>query len=245
VNPIHRPFVTVDTIIFALRADDLQVLLVKRRYSPFEGMWAIPGGFVEADETLEAAARRELQEETGLTGVTLEQLYTFGDPGRDPRGRSITVACFGAVPASGAVARAGDDAAEVGWWSIYDLPPLAFDHDKILSYALTRLRYKLEYSAVGFSLLPEAFTLTELQAAYEIVLGVKLDKRNFRRRVLSAGIIEPAGGYRCGEGRPACLYRYRGDAAAEVKARRLFSVIATYLNFCLQLKFKERKEGFL
>jgi 8-oxo-dGTP diphosphatase len=222
VNPIHRPFVTVDTIIFALRADDLQVLLVKRRYPPFEGMWAIPGGFVEADETLEAAARRELQEETGLTGVTLEQLYTFGDPGRDPRGRSITVAYFAAVPASGAVARAGDDAAEVGWWSIYDLPPLAFDHDKILACALTRLRYKLEYTGVGFDLLPEQFTFAQLQAAYEIVLDVKLDKRNFRRKILGAGIIEPAGGCRLGEGRPARLFRYRDEAMAKLKARRLF-----------------------
>jgi 8-oxo-dGTP diphosphatase len=217
-----RPFVTVDAVIFALRDGDLQVLLVKRRHPPFQCGWAIPGGLIEMDETLEAAARRELQEETGLTGVSLEQLYTFGDPGRDPRGRSITVVYLAAVSAGSVAPRAGDDAAEVGWWSIYDLPPLAFDHDKILSHALTRLRYKLEYTAVGFSLLPEAFTLTELQAAYEIVLGVKLDKRNFRRRVLSAGIIEPAGGYRCGEGRPACLYRYRGDAAAEVKARRLF-----------------------
>ena len=126
------------------------------------------------------------------------------------------------MPAADAVARAGDDAAEAGWWSIYGLPPLAFDHDKILSYALTRLRYKLEYTAVGFNLLPPEFTLTELQAAYEIVLGIKLDKRNFRRRILRAGIVEPAGGYRCGEGRPACLYRYRDDAVAEVKARRLF-----------------------
>jgi 8-oxo-dGTP diphosphatase len=217
-----QPLVTVDTVIFALRDDDLQVLLVRRKHPPFEGAWAIPGGFVEIDETLEAAARRELQEETGLAGVILEQLYTFGDPGRDPRGRSITIVYFAAVPADGVAPRAGDDAAEVGWWSIYHLPPLAFDHDQILRYALTRLRYKLEYTAVGFNLLPERFTLTQLQAAYEIVLGVKLDKRNFRRKILSAGVIEPAGGYRCGEGRPACLYRYRDDAVAEVKARRLF-----------------------
>jgi 8-oxo-dGTP diphosphatase len=221
-NSYFKPSVTVDTVIFALRADNLQVLLVKRKHSPFEGMWAIPGGFVQIDETLEAAARRELQEETGLSDIYLEQLYTFGDPGRDPRDRVITVTYFAIVPASGMAPRAGDDAAEVGCWSIYDLPPLAFDHDQILRYALTRLRYKLEYTAVGFNLLPEEFTLTQLQAAYEIVLGVKLDKRNFRRKILSAGIIEPAGGYHLGEGRPACLYRYRDDAVAEVKARRLF-----------------------
>jgi len=221
-NEYPRPMVTVDTIVFALREDDLQVLLVRRRHPPFEGTWAIPGGFVEMDETLETAAQRELEEETGLACVALEQLYTFGDPGRDPRGRSITVAYFAAVPAGSVVARAGDDAAEVGWWSINDLPPLAFDHDEILAYALTRLRYKLEYTAVGFSLLPEQFTLTQLQAAYEIVLGVRLDKRNFRRKILSAGILSPAGGYCAGEGRPARLYQYRDDAVAEVKARRLF-----------------------
>ena len=217
-----HPFVTVDSVLFSLRDGDLQVLLIRRKRPPFEGAWAIPGGFVEIDETLEAAARRELQEETGLTGIALEQLYTFGDPGRDPRGRSITVAYFAAIPTASPNARAGDDAAEAGWWSIYNLPPLAFDHDKILSYALTRLRYKLEYTAVGFSLMPGQFTLTQLQAAYEIVLGIKLDKRNFRRKILGAGIIEPVGGCRLGEGRPARLYRYRDDAVAEIKARRLF-----------------------
>jgi 8-oxo-dGTP diphosphatase len=217
-----RPMVTVDTAIFALRDGDLQVLLIRRKHRPFEGMWAIPGGFCEIDEPLEAAARRELQEETGLADVYLEQLYTFGDPGRDPRDRVITVSYFALVPAEGLNPRAADDAAEVGWWSIYDLPPLAFDHDKILGYALTRLRYKLEYTAIGFELLPDEFTLTELQTAYEIVLGATLDKRNFRRKLLSAGVIEPTGRTRLGEGRPARLYHYRDDAVAEVKARRLF-----------------------
>jgi len=221
-NRHRRPFVTADAVIFALRDGDLQVLLVRRSHPPFQGMWAIPGGFVEMDETLEAAARRELQEETGLTGVTLEQLYTFGDPGRDPRGRSITVVYFAAVPDGRVAPRAGDDAAEVGWWSIYDLPPLAFDHDKILACALTRLRYKLEYTGVGLNLLPEQFTFAQLQAAYEIVLDVKLDKRNFRRKILGAGIIEPAGGCRLGEGRPARLFRCRDEAMAKLKARRLF-----------------------
>ncbi len=216
------PLVTVDVVIFTLRDGDLRVLLVRRRRWPYEGMWAIPGGSVGLDEALQAAASRKLEEETGLTGVFLEQLYTFGDPGRDPRRRVITVAYFAVVPATDVVPRAADDAEHVRWWSIYDLPPLAFDHADILSYALTRLRYKLEYTAVGFELLPQAFTLTELQTAYEIVLGEELDKRNFRRKILTAGIIEPAGGRRTGEGRPAQLYRYREDAVAEVKARRLF-----------------------
>ncbi len=216
-----RPSVTVDVVIFTLRNDDLQVLLVKRKVAPYAGRWAIPGGFVRIGERLEAAARRELEEETGVRDVYLEQLYTFGDPKRDPRERVITVAYFALVPAPLAV-HAGGDAADARWWSMYRLPALAFDHDTILDYALTRLRYKLEYTAVGFQLLPEAFTLSELQKAYEIILGVQLDKRNFRRKILEAQVIEETGDYRAGEGRPAMLYRFRPDAVAEVRARRLF-----------------------
>jgi 8-oxo-dGTP diphosphatase len=220
--PGARPLVTVDVVIFTLRDQDLKVLLVQRGRWPQEGRWAIPGGAVGPDEGLEAAAQRKLAEETGLADVYLEQLYTFGVPDRDPRDRVITVAYFAVVPATRIVPGAAGNAGRVRWWSIYDLPPLAFDHGAILSYALTRLRYKLEYTAVGFELLPETFTLTELQSAYEIVLGEALDKRNFRRKIQGAGVIEPTGGYRSGEGRPARLYRYRDDAVAEVKARRLF-----------------------
>ncbi len=216
------PSVTVDVIIFTLRDNDLQVLLVKRGRPPFAGMWAIPGGFVEIDESLEEAALRELDEETGVRDVYLEQLYTFGDPNRDPRGRVITVAYFALVPADAVQPRPGDDTAETRWWSLYHLPPLAFDHADMLAYALKRLRYKLEYTAMGFELLPEVFTLSELQAAYEIILDEKLDKRNFRRKIIAAGVIEETGRYRTGEGRPARLYRFRADAVAEVKARRLF-----------------------
>jgi 8-oxo-dGTP diphosphatase len=217
-----RPSVTADVIIFTLRDDDLNVLLIRRKLAPFQGMWAIPGGFVNIDESLESAALRELEEETGVCDVYLEQLYTFGDLGRDPRGRVITVAYFALIPAPIIDPRAGDDASEARWWSMYDLPPLAFDHADILAYALQRLRYKLEYAAVGFELLPETFTLSDLQAAYEVILGEELDKRNFRRKILSADVIEETGGYRTGEGRPARLYRFREDAVAEVKARRLF-----------------------
>jgi len=221
-EPSGRPLVTVSVVIFTLRANDLQVLLVRRQRPPQPGLWAIPGGSIHLDEALKAAALRTLAEETGLADVYLEQLYTFGEPRRDPREWVIAVAYFAAVPATDVVPCAADDVERVRWWSIYALPPLAFDHADILDYALTRLRYKLEYTAVGFELLPKEFTLTELQAAYEIVLGEALDKRNFRRKILSAGIIEPSGGYRTGEGRPARLYRYREDAVAEVKARRLF-----------------------
>ena len=217
-----HPALTTDVIIFTMRNEDLQVLLIKRKHPPFEGMWAIPGGFVHIDESLEDAALRELEEETGVRDVYLEQLYTFGDVDRDPRGRVVTVAYFALVPSTMISPRPGDDASEARWWSVYALPPLAFDHTKILTYALQRLRYKLEYTAVGFELLPETFTLSELQAAYEVVLGEKLDKRNFRRKMLSAGVIEETGKYKLGEGRPARLYRFRDDAVAEVKARRLF-----------------------
>jgi len=219
----ERPAVTVDVVIFSLRDSDLKVLLIRRAAPPFKGKWAIPGGYVHPDEALDEAAQRELEEETGLPDVYLEQLYTFGAPKRDPRGRVITVAYF-ALVSDDVTLRAGDDAAEAAWHSVYDLPDLAFDHDEILSYALQRLRYKLEYTAVGFELLPNEFTLTELQTAYEIVLGEKLDKRNFRRRILEAGILAETSKYREGEGqgRPAQLYRYKKNAVTEVKARRLF-----------------------
>jgi 8-oxo-dGTP diphosphatase len=217
-----RPLVSVDVVIFALRENDLQVLLVCRERPPFAEMWAIPGGFVGPNEGLQAAASLKLEQETGLADVYLEQLYTFGEPTRDPRDRVITVAYFAVVRATRIVPRATEDSEHVRWWSIYHLPQLAFDHGDILTYALRRLRYKLEYTAVGFELLPDEFTLTALQTAYEIVLGEELDKRNFRRKILAAGIIEPSGRVHAGgKGRPAQLYRYR-EASAEVKARRLF-----------------------
>ena len=218
-----HPSVTADVVIFSLANEDLQVLLIKRKHSPFAGMWAIPGGFVHMDEALEEAAARELAEETGVTDVYMEQLFTFGEPNRDPRTRVITVAYFALVPHDAIHHRPGDDASETAWFSMFDLPELAFDHHEILEYALTRLRYKLEYTAVGFQLLPDEFTLSELQKSYEIILHEPLDKRNFRRKILSADILEETGNKRnLGEGRPAKLYRYREDAVAEVKTRRLF-----------------------
>ncbi|GIK54463.1 MAG: NUDIX hydrolase [Chloroflexi bacterium] len=219
----ERPSVTVDVVVFSLVADDLKVLLVRRKTPPFSEMWAIPGAFVRLDESLAAAATRALVEETGVEDVYTEQLYTFGDPNRDPRMRVITVAYFALVPYDAVRHAPGRETSETGWFSMFHLPPLAFDHHEILEYALTRLRYKLEYTAVGFQLLPDVFTLTELQKAYEIILQEKLDKRNFRRKILSAAILEETGQKRQeGEGRPAMLYKYREDAVAEVKTRRLF-----------------------
>ena len=222
-NQFERPSVTVDVVIFSLVEDELKVLLIKRLAPPFANMWAIPGSFVQIDESLEETAVRALADETGVEDVYTEQLYTFGKPGRDPRTRVITVAYFALVPHDAIHHKAGRDASETGWFTILQLPPLAFDHAEIIDYAHTRLRYKLEYSSVGFQLLPDVFTLTELQQAYEIILGEQLDKRNFRRKILAAEILEETGEkQKEGEGRPAMLYRYREDAVAEVKTRRLF-----------------------
>jgi len=218
-----RPALTVDVVIFTLREDRLHVLLIRRAEKPFVRMWALPGGFVKIDESLEEAAHRELGEETGLREAYLEQLYTYGDPLRDPRGRVVTVSYFALIPADAPLlAEAGGEISEAGWFPVEEIPSLAFDHAEIIAYALRRLRYKLEYTAAGFELLPGEFTLSEIQRTYEMILGEELDKRNFRRRILEAGIIEPTYHMRTGEGRPARLYRYREDAVAEVKARRLF-----------------------
>ena len=218
-----RPSVTVDVVIFALEGEDLQVLLVRRKEAPFQGMWAVPGSFVKMDESLDEAAGRALAEKTGVHDVYTEQLFTFGEPNRDPRTRVITVAYFALVPYSAVSLPDVEDTAVTAWHSVFKLPELAFDHATILEYALQRLRYKLEYTSVGFQLLPDEFTLTELQKAYEIILVEKLDKRNFRRKILSAEILEETGNKKQdGEGRPAKLYRYKDDAVAEVKTRRLF-----------------------
>lgn len=199
--------VTVDIVIFTIQSRTLKVLLVKRAAAPFQGQFAIPGGFVHEDEDLDQAALRELREETGVADVYLEQLYSFGDVGRDPRGRVITVAYFALISEDRPL-RAGTDAAEAEWWAMDQLPTLAFDHARILNYALERLRNKLEYTTVGFQLLPEKFTLTELQEVYEAILGKQLDKRNFRRKLSLLKILKPVPEYRRGGQRPAQLYRF-------------------------------------
>ena len=194
----------------------LKLLLVKRGTPPFAGKYAIPGGFVHEDEDLDQAARRELREETGVADVYLEQLYSFGEPGRDPRGRVVTVAYFALISADRQL-KAGTDAAEAAWWSMDRLPALAFDHAKILDYALERLRNKLEYTTVGFQLLPEKFTLTELQEVYEAILGKQLDKRNFRRKMSLLKILKALPEYRRGGQRPAQLYRFVASRFEKLK----------------------------
>lgn len=199
--------VTVDVVIFTIQQGVLKVLLVKRLIEPFIGQLAIPGGFVLEHEDLDEAAVRELREETGVTDVYLEQLYSFGKPDRDPRGRVVTVAYF-ALISPDRVLQAGTDAADAAWYPVDEIPPLAFDHATILNYALERLRNKLEYTTVGFQLLPEKFTLTELQEVYAAILGKKLDKRNFRRKMSVLKILKPLREYRRGGQRPAQLYRF-------------------------------------
>ncbi len=218
-----KPSVTVDIVLFTFSPGELRVLLIKRNREPFKNHWALPGGFVNENEKLEDAAARELFEETGLKDIYLEQLYTFGDPGRDPRGWTISVAYFAIVSTDlSNKIHAGDDAGDAVWFDVYHLPPLAFDHERIVRYALQRLRYKLEYTGLGFLLLPEEFTLSQLQSVYEIVLQEKLDKRNFRKKILSLDVIEETGKLRHGDHRPAKLYRFSAAAIELEKARRRF-----------------------
>jgi 8-oxo-dGTP diphosphatase len=184
-----RPALTVDCVVFGLDDQDLKVLLIQRDLEPFAGKWALPGGFVHEQETLEEAARRELAEETGLNRVFLEQLYTFGDPGRDPRERVVTVAYYALVNIRDHKVRASTDARNAAWFAVTDPPSLAFDHDLILETARQRLRGKLSYQPIGFELLPRKFTLSQLQRLYEIILEKPVDKRNFRRKILGMGLL--------------------------------------------------------
>ena len=207
-----QPAVTVDIVLFSILDEALSVLLVRRDLPPYRGRWALPGGFVRIDESLDEAARRELAEEAAVEVRWLEQLYSFGDVKRDPARRVITVAYFALVDAAQLSPEAGTDAAAVRWCGLDALPKLAFDHDRIVSLARTRLRHKTEYAPVALSLLPEAFTLSELQDVYEVIQGRAIDKRNFRRKLTALGVVELTGETRSeGPGRPAALYRFRSD----------------------------------
>ncbi len=210
LNDYPRPSVTVDLVIFTIAEDDLKVLLIRRGQEPFKGRWALPGGFVEIDESLERAAARELKEEVGVTNVYLEQLFTFGEPKRDPRGRVISVSYFALVDAERQRIVASSDAAEAQWRSVFDAPKLAFDHARILDTAVWRLRNKIEWTTVGYELMPKKFTLSELQRVYEIILQRPVDKRNFRKKILAQGQIIELNETRSDVAhRPARLYSFR------------------------------------
>ncbi len=217
--PYPRPAVTADVVLLSMRAGDLSVLLIKRKHAPFKGSWALPGGFAEETETLERAALRELQEETGIANVKIEQLGAFGDPGRDPRGHTVTIAYFACVVAESLMSRAGDDASAVAWIPLRRLAlagrptrrgakivTLAFDHDKIIQKALRVLQERLNdplHSAPS-EIVTERFTLAQLQGVYEAVFGYEITPREFQKRLLAQRLVVPV----LASKRPK-LYRWR------------------------------------
>ena len=208
-----RPALTVDCVVFGLDAEDLKVLLIERAGEPFAGRWALPGGFVDMDETIDAAARRELQEETGVDVSYLEQLYTFGRVDRDSRGRVVSVAYYALVKPAEHPIKAASDARATQWFPASDPPPLAFDHAEILQVARDRLRGKVRYQPIGFELLPPKFTFRELQHLYETILGQSLDKRNFRKKILGMNVLNELDEYETGVAhRAAQLFSFDREA---------------------------------
>lgn len=204
-----RAALTVDCVVFGHDEGILKILLIRRALAPFKGLWALPGGFVRVEETVDEAAARELEEETGLKKVYLEQLYTFGAIDRDPRERVVSVAYFALVRSADHLPAAATDADEAEWFNVDDLPKLAFDHAGILKTALDRLRGKIRWQPVGFELLPEKFTLTRLQGLYEAILGRPLDKRNFRKKLLAQDLLVRLDETStAGSKRPAQLFRF-------------------------------------
>jgi 8-oxo-dGTP diphosphatase len=207
---VITPKVAVDVIIFTVRNETLQVLFVELKPPLYAGKWAFPGGLVPSGESTEAAATRFLFETTGVKDVYLEQLYTFSNPNRDSHGHVVSVAYFALVNRARLNLRVPGKCANIGWFSVDAPPPLAYDHAEMLEYALQRLRWKLEYTNIVYGLLPRDFTLTELQRVYEIILGRPLDKRNFRKKMLSLGMLQVTPRVvKVGAHRPARLYRFR------------------------------------
>lgn len=213
-----------DAVVFAYKAPkEILILLVRRKYAPFQGAWALPGGFVQPDEDLEEAVKRELSEETGVKLAYLEQLYTFGKTERDPRGRVVSVAYFGLISPQGLSIEASTDAEEVQWFSLKSLPELAFDHRDIIQRALMRLRAKVGYEPIGFELLGEKFLFGELENLYMSLLDRPIDRRNFRKKVLALGILdELAEKVSQGPGRPAKLFRFNKENYFKRKEEGIF-----------------------
>ena len=213
-----HPAVTADCVIFGFDGVSIKVLLIQRAIDPYKGKWALPGGFMNIDESAEECARRELEEETGLKTASVEQFYTFTDVMRDPRERVITVAHYALVRLS--EVKGGDDAAKAQWFVQSEIPSLAFDHDRILRMALARLKERICFEPIGFELLPDVFTMSELQNLYEAILGVKFDRRNFYNKMLKLGILVEA------EPRPESAsrrtptkYRFNADKYVELKQK--------------------------
>lgn len=213
-----RPAVTTDCVIFGYDGKSLKVLLVERGIEPFKGCWAFPGGFLDMNEDALTGARRELKEETGLEQAFMEQFHTFSDVGRDPRGRVITIAYYALVKIS--EVKGGDDAARAEWFSLSDVPPLAFDHDRILRMATSRLRERIHFEPIGFELLPEIFTMPQLQNLYEAILEVRFDRRNFASKMQKLGILEETGDRPKDAARSVPVrYRFNRSRYEEMKAK--------------------------
>ncbi|AXO79346.1 NUDIX hydrolase [Olleya aquimaris] len=200
---------SVDAVVFGYESGTVSVLLIKRKYEPFKGQWAIPGGFVLNKESLEEAVQRELKEETGLEINYLEQLYTFGNPDRDPRNRVVSVAYFGLIKPSAFKIFASTDAEAVQWFDINELPNLSFDHDSILKLAINRLQNKMTYEPIGFELLDNKFPFSDIEKLYSSLLGRAIDRRNFRKKLLRFNILDELNEKTSkGSGRPAKLFKF-------------------------------------
>ncbi|WP_282134663.1 NUDIX hydrolase [Seonamhaeicola maritimus] len=209
---------SVDAVVFGYEEGEISVLLIKRKYKPFKEKWAIPGGFVLNDESLEEAVQRELQEETGVKINYLEQLYTFGNPTRDPRGRVVSIAYFGLVRPNTFKIFASTDAAEVAWFNINELPELSFDHKDILEIAIKRLQGKITYEPIGFELLDKKFPFSDLEKLYTTLLGREIDRRNFRKKILGLNVLDELDEkVSKGSGRPANLFQFNQKRYFQLK----------------------------
>jgi len=211
---------SVDAIVFGYEEGKIYLLLIKRKFEPFINKWALPGGFVLEEESLESAVERELFEEAGVKIDYLEQLYTFGDPKRDPRGRIVTVAYFGLVKPNTFKISASTDASEVSWFQINELPDLSFDHSRIIDLATKRLKSKITYEPIGFELLDRKFTFSDLEKLYVTLLGKEIDRRNFRKKILSLNILDELDEkVSRGSGRPASLFKFNKERYFKLKEK--------------------------
>ena len=213
-----HPAVTTDCVIFGFDGSDLKVLLIERGIEPFKGKWALPGGFLKMDETAHEGALRELQEETGMKNAYIRQFHTFTEPGRDPRERVITIAHYALVRLQ--EVKGGDDAAQARWFTMDEIPPLAFDHDRILRMAQKMLRERIHFEPVGFELLPETFTMKQLQNLYEAILDVHFDRRNFAKKMFHLGLlIQTEDMVRTSPKRESQLLRFNKEKYDELKQK--------------------------
>lgn len=216
-----HPAVTTDSVVFGFNGTGLSVLLIKRGIEPFIDQWAFPGGFIRMDESVEDGALRELHEETGIEDIHIEQLQAFSAPDRDPRERVITIAFTAFVRQQDyGYIKGGDDAKEAKWFNLDELPTLAFDHKQILEVALERLRNKIKLEPIAFYLLNKTFTMTQVQTIYEAVLGQKLDRRNFHKKMTVLGYIIPTGDKLSANGRPGSLYSFDKEKYMEEISKR-------------------------